>query len=318
MLQKKLIFTLAVALLATLVHPAADAEQRRVDETRVAKSDGFVEISVVRGNLDIEGWGRDEISVEGRLDEQTREFVFDTDGNGAVIAVRLPNNTNDWCCNEGSDLRIRVPENSHISVTTVSTEVDVSNISGGIELGGVSGDVTLVDVHNRVNVTSVSGEIQLRNADGKIRLKSVSGEVVAEDVRGEGSFKSVSGEVRIRNYDGELVTESVSGDIDLVDVVYSELRGSTVSGDVEVNGRMKENGLLEFDSVSGSLRAKFKGEVNARFDLQTRSGSVRNRLSEHEATKSRYVRDETLRMTLGDGSGEVMLETRSGDVIVTH
>ncbi|MEX0942533.1 MAG: DUF4097 family beta strand repeat-containing protein [Pseudomonadales bacterium] len=305
---------LGIALAATFAH----AERQSVDETRAVQSDGFVRIAVVRGNLKVEGWDRDEIRVRGELDERTREFIFDVQDENAFIEVRLPRSMNSWCCEDGSDLTIQVPTGSHVDVTVVSTDVTASNLTGSLKVGSISGDVRVSQADNRVDLTSVSGDLHLHAATGRIELRSVSGDLDAAGLNGTVRLQTVSGDIDARDSGEELVIESVSGDIDVVDLRFSRLSGHTVSGDSEILGELIEDGSLEFDSVSGSIRVGFKGNVNARFDVETGSGSIRNRISRDKPVASKYVRDETLRFVVGDGTGEVILSTRSGDIVISR
>ena len=94
---------LALALIAV----NANADRQRVDETRDAKADGFVKITVVRGDIRIEGWDRDAIQVRGELDEQMEEFIFEVKGDDAFIEVKLPRSIHSWCCENGSKLDTR-------------------------------------------------------------------------------------------------------------------------------------------------------------------------------------------------------------------
>lgn len=81
---------------------------------------------------------------------------------------------------------------------------------------------------------------------------------------------------------------------------------------------MLADGVVEFDSVSGTLSLSPGGDTNARFDVETGSGSIRNRLTNDKPSSSEYVRNEYLRFVTGDGNGEVIDNTRPGDIILTR
>ena len=89
-----------------------------------------------------------------------------------------------------------------------------------------------------------------------------------------------------------------------------------MSGDISIKGRMQPGGSLDFNSVSGSIRVAFKGDVDARFDLDTGSGSIRNRISDDKPAKSRFGGDQTLQFIKGNGKSEVTLSSRSGDIVL--
>jgi hypothetical protein len=94
------------------------------------------------------------------------------------------------------------------------------------------------------------------------------------------------------------------------------LSGHSESGDITVITRLLDEGSIEFANVSGSIALQLEGDINARFDLETGSGSISNKLSKDQPLISRYMGDESLQFTVGDGEGQVMLSTRSGDLLV--
>ena len=290
-----------------------------VDETKKANADGFVSINVVRGELRIEGWAKNEVRVSGKLDEKTKEFIFDVNGDQTVITVKIPRNNFSWgCCNEGSDLRIRVPEGSRLEIGVVSAEVSVTNILGGLDIGGVSGDLTIEQVRERIRIRNVSGQIELTDAKGRIRVKSVSGDIEVDNAHGPAQYHSISGSIILKDVSEELNLETVSGDIEVIDGVISSARGHTVSGDIDLEVTMLDRADIDFDTVSGSVRLRLGGDLDARYDMETASGSIRNRITDDKPSHSKYVRDEKLRFIIGDGDGEVIINSHSGDIVISR
>jgi hypothetical protein len=313
----KWMMSIAVLLISVCGAPVF-ADGKPVDETLPASAKGHVEISVVRGDLEVRGWDKDEIHVAGTLDEQMTEFVFDVDTDSAIIAVRVPRNTDHWCCDEGANLVIYVPEASQVNISSVSTDVRVHNVKGGLDVGGVSGDVDLENVHERVTVSSVSGDVDVNGAKGRVRLKSVSGDVHGVNIEGPMNIHSVSGDLMIRGAAGDVEVKTVSGDIDVQQLSFKELRGSTVSGDIEVGGEVFAGGIIECDTISGDIRLTFEGsDVSARFDLDTRSGSIQNRVNTERPAVAKNANRESLRMVVGAGEAEVVLHSRSGDIVIS-
>jgi hypothetical protein len=319
-LRHKLNHTGSALLLACLclaASPSGADERRAVDKTLPANPKGHVEISVVRGDLELLGWDKNEIRVSGLLDEEVREFTFDAGADSAAIAVQLPNNLDGWCCNAGSKLLVQLPAGSQVNISVVSTDIKARGIQGGIDIGSVSGDVILADVHDRVTVTSVSGDIEIRDASGRMRLKSVSGDIDGTSLDGPLVMNSVSGDLTLRQTKGDLQAQTISGDIELASIAVTELDSSTVSGDLAVSGTLSAGANLVGDSVSGDIRVKFDKDISARFDVQTRSGNIKNRVNDQRPTVAKSGSAETLRMVLGTGDGEVVLQSRSGDIVLT-
>jgi len=306
------------SLLALVMVVPLQADQKSVNESKKAAMDGRVRITIERGDLEVHGWDKNQILVKGKLDEKTKEFIFDVDGDDTVIAVKIPESRGGWGRANGSDLIIYLPRKSEVDIGSVSTDIKLEDLRGGIDLGTVSGDVTARNLSGRISLTSVSGEVDLRQAEGRIVAKSVSGNVDVRESKGDHRLNSVSGELLIRGAEGEFELTSVSGDLEILDVTFSRMNGGTVSGDVDIEATMLGGGRLDMESVSGSVRVEFLKPVDARFDLETASGRIVNRITDDKPRKSKYIRDEVLRFVVKSGKGEVTLSSRSGDVIVSQ
>jgi DUF4097 and DUF4098 domain-containing protein YvlB len=306
-----------VLVCGLLLVPTALADRQEVDETKAAELDGKVRIVVPRGEVDIQTWDRSEVRVSGLLDEQVERFTFDVRGDETRVEVKVPRNRR-WFDGRGSDLEVRVPMNSDLEISGVSTRVDVDGAHGMVEVGAVSGDINVKGGLRRVSLTTVSGEIELRDAEARIVARSVSGDIESYNSTGDSTYGTVSGNVLVEDGGNELTLESVSGDLEVNGTTFRQLVSQSVSGNVDVIGTLLDGGTVESTSVSGSIRLRLGDAVAAKFDIETASGDIRNRISEDRPRVGKYVRDQQLRFSTGDGEGRVTVSTRSGDVVVAH
>ncbi len=302
-----------VLIACLLCAPGAGADRRAVDETRPVDPDGKVTVKVVRGEVSIVAWDRNDVQVSGLLDEKTKEFIFSVDGDVTRIEIKLPKRLR-WLSGRGSDLTIRVPGASDLDISGVSTDVSTRGSQVGVEVGTVSGDIEVSGGEGRIALVTVSGEIELRDAAGRIRLTSVSGDIEVLHTRGNATYGTVSGNVLIEDSGEEVRVESVSGDVEILNSAFTRIGGHSVSGSIDIRGTMESGGSIDFGTVSGSVRLRLSGDIDASFDIETNSGRIRNRLTDDKPRVSKYTRDEKLRFTVGDGEGEILLSTRSGDI----
>ena len=276
-------------LLATTISAGEE-----VDIKHVAESDGSIRIINTRGEVDIHGWDENEIKIEGELDDLAEELVFEVDGPRTRIEVRLPRSNINW--GDGSDLEIYVPVNSSITFEGVSTDSTVENIRGGLRLRTVSGDVSIESVEELLMVKAVSGDVEITESSGKANISTVSGEIDIEAASMDITLDTVSGEI-----DAELDE-------------FSRLRANAVSGDITVAGKLVDGGNLDISSVSGDVRLSLASPVNASLTIETGpGGEIVNELSDHEPV-DKFPAHMELEALLGDGSGEIILRTVSGDV----
>ena len=176
--------------------------------------------------------------------------------------------------------RIFPQDDDHFSRTLSvgqSGALDLSNVSGDIEIRGGSGDEIIIEavkngdpslVSIDVSQTGDRVRVETRYTKGNkrasvdftvtvpsgtaISAKSVSGDVSVSAVGGEVRAESVSGDVTVMNTENLLLVKSVSGDVKVQSAgSLEDAEISSVSGDVHVDG-LKARGA-EVSSVSGDV-----------------------------------------------------------------
>jgi len=304
-------------VLSIILPLPAFADAERVDETKDVSATGNVAVNVVRGKVRLVGWDKPAVQVTGTLDTKAKAFIFDVNGDETIIEVKIDDGINGWFgSDEGSSLTVYLPSASRMEFDGVSTEVDVRGLDKSIEVNVVSGDITMVGGSSSVTVQSISGDLILNDSTGRVKVVTVSGDIESNSVTGVAHYTTVSGDIVAKDGGEEVLIETVSGDIEVVSGSVTTLGGHAISGDIAVRTRLLDSGSIEFASISGNIALRLEGDINARFSLETGSGSITNKLSTDQPAISRYMGDENLQFTVGDGRGQVSLSTRSGDLLL--
>ena len=171
-------------------------------------------------------------------------------------------------------------------------------------------DIT-VPAECAVDAQTVSGELSVEGVHGPIEIQTVSGDVRLEDVQGPMRLKSVSGDVDCRRYVGHLEGNAVSGD---VTIAASRLRSTqlhTVSGDVQIEGRLDPRKEHRFKTISGDVELAL-AEADASIEYRTASGDIECELPARIVRRGR----KEYGVVIGGGRGNVGVKTVSGDLTV--
>ena len=205
-----------------------------------------------------------------------------------------------------------------------SASVGVRSVSGNIELTGVKGEARL---------ETVSGDVTATNSGQLSRVKSVSGDVsVTEGASSEVlNLGTVSGNLIVKRLKARtLEVQTISGDLSLTDAACERVQAKSVSGDLRFGGPLVKTGRYEFTSHSGDVRLALQGSTGFEITATSFSGELRSdlRLSERQGDtdtvragdrENRHgPRRQELRGTFGDGSAIVVVQTFSGDLVVTN
>ena len=153
-----------------------------------------IQIDSMDGDLSLVGWEGDDILIKAD-DEELR---FTQDGE----LVRLS-------CND--DLSLRLPKGASISIKKITGDASIRGVVGGVELGEVSGDLSIRDV-NAIAIETVHGDLSLRGAKGDVSAKQIHGDASIRDVVGNVSLDSVADDLALRDVKGN-VSVNVAEDI---------------------------------------------------------------------------------------------------------
>ncbi|HEX3943899.1 MAG TPA: DUF4097 family beta strand repeat-containing protein [Rhizomicrobium sp.] len=285
---------LACALALLLPWQLANAATS-VDQHRPASPQGAVEIDNVAGMIDVQGWDKSEVAVTGTIGKDVERVDVSGDQNRTSVRVVLPNGQH-WHMSDGeAHLVIRVPTNSSVSATLVSSDLKISAVRGALELRSVSGNIT-GEGGGDVRANDVSGDIRFTaNAAKRIEAKAISGDIV----------------LTAGNTDIEATT--VSGDAHLTLGTVSRARFKTVSGNISATLAAAPDVQIDGESVSGDIKLEFAGEPAADYDVQTLSGDIDNCFGPRPV-EPRHGPGKRLAFKTGEGSGRVHLTSNSGEV----
>jgi DUF4097 and DUF4098 domain-containing protein YvlB len=171
----------AGALLFTAPFAQADSP---IDKRAPADPKGQVEISNTAGTVTVTGWDLNEVELTGTLGDGSERLDFVTTDKLTRIQVVLPGKT--WHVEE-SDLNVKVPAGSSVSVNTVSADIAVKGVSGAQRLQSVSANVETQAAADDVEIKTVSGDLTVNGTDqkGLLTVTTVSGNATVSHVAGE-------------------------------------------------------------------------------------------------------------------------------------
>ena len=210
-----------------------------------------------------------------------------------------------------ADVVVRLPAGRTVSVHLGAGEAVVSNVNGEV----------IVDVH--------AATVTTNNTKGRLTLDTGAGAVHVTDASGSTLIDSGSGQVEITRVSGQdLTIDSGSGAVTGSDVNVNDLNVDSGSGSIRLRNVTAKQ--IEIDSGSGSVDLDLAGDVDY---LKADTGSGRFVLTVPESLGAEVTiesgrhgldvdfpmtitrrNDDYVRGTIGDGKGEIRIDTGSGGV----
>lgn len=247
------------------------------------------------GEIEVQGWSRNQVEIEADLGSGVKELIFEVDGKQVLIEVEAPDRGGR---DIASDLVIRVPENSSLEISTVSADITIEDVKGKQLIETVSGDIDTVAYASNLGIESVSGDIDVQGDNKKSRIRA----------------DSVSGDIEFQSLDGDAEVDTVSGDVVVVDSRFENFEAAAVNGDIVFHAEMYGDRRMGFETVNGDIDIKFDGDISARFDIETFNGDIRNCFGPESVRTSKYAPGRELKFTQGGGDGRVVIRTLNGDL----
>ena len=175
------------ALLALFAIPAFASVTQEFHRTVPLSADGRVSLSNVNGDVEITGWGRNEVQIDAvktASDEQKlneMQIEVSNSSNSLDIETKYPHHLVNN--NPGSvHYTLHVPQNARIDkVNLVNGSLTVDKLSGEVKANLVNGKVHASDLAGTADLATVNGAIEANynslNNVREITLKSVNGSV---------------------------------------------------------------------------------------------------------------------------------------------
>jgi DUF4097 and DUF4098 domain-containing protein YvlB len=274
---------LAAARGATPIDRAVDADAR-----------GAIEVHNVAGSIEIRGWDQASVHVSGTLADNVERVDVRRDGNRVVVKVLMRQGASS---SEDTKLTIDAPRASSLEVGTVSASVSTRGIEGEQRLSSVSGSIDAETFASDLNVGSVSGDVTV-HGHGTVALAHAH---------------AISGSLRLTDVAGQVEAQAVSGSIEVAANQLDRATLNSISGRVSLSGALGAHTRAELTTTSGSLAMTFAGAAAADYDLTTFSGAI-NACFGPPLSEPRNGPQRQHRFREGDSDARVRANSMSGSI----
>ena len=290
----------ALYLAAALVSaaPVTAWAQQKVDVRRAVTRDVYVRLNGAFSSLKVIGWQKDSLVMTGSLPKESRFEPAMGGGSAPVPGVKFyiegPTTSN-----ASGSLELYVPVGATVWAKSGSATIDVTGITGGLDLNIVGGSITVNGNPRELNIESMDGSVMVSGAPTWMRAKTASGDVT------------------IRGSCTDLGVTTVSGTISVREGSFERTRLESVTGNVTFGAGVARAGSLLVDSHSGTIELQI-GKASLDIDATTITGSITNNVSTRRPTPGREGRGEELTLSLGTGEARATLRSFKGNIRLTR
>lgn len=266
-----------------------------VEIRRAATPDISVRISGTIGALRIIGSATDSLVLTGTIPRGARFDGFDAGKGieplrGAKMFIDVPD---DRALASGT-LELRVPAGARVWAKAGMSAIDVTGVTGGLDLNIVGGSIRVNASPRELNIESMDGTVTVDGNPSWLRVKTAAGDIVMNGSSEDAAFTSVSGTTRVGG--GR----------------FDRARLESVTGPIEFSGTPVRGGSLTFDSHSGRITLRLDHTAGAEIEANSIAGTIENQLTRQRPLTGRDGRGQELGTVIGGGGAHILVRTFKG------
>lgn len=265
--------------------------QTKVNRGLPLDATGAVRVYNLVGNVRVTGWTRDSVAVRGSLGKGNTLHM----GGGRAGIKMFVEGADDR--NPGpASIEVMVPARAKVWVKTATASIEVTGVTGSLDLYVVGGDIRVNGNPADVNAEAIDGSITIAGSPAWVRAKSASGDVLLDGTSSDVTVSTVSGKIE------------VSG------TRFEKAKFESVTGSIRFAGSFERGGLVNFDTHGGSIEIGIPAESPADFDVVSIAGAITNKLTSTRPAPGRYGRGAELSTSSGSGGTRVVVRSFKGPV----
>jgi len=305
--------------------PGDQQQTEKFSKTVPLAKGGSLDLANISGDIVVTGGAGDQVVIDavkrGKTAEDLKAVTIEVTATANRVEVRAQYPRERRNVNVSVDFTVSVPRGAGVRVHSVSGDLKLATIDGGLSAETVSGDVVITSAAQLENARSVSGDVTVESAgsDSDLSVESVSGDIVLKAVKARA-----------------IDTKSISGSVDLADVTCERVKANSISGDIVFGGPLAKGGRYVFQAHSGDITVYTDGKAGFEMNANTFSGDISSDLKivstfggEPPAGEpppgrgpghgpGRGGPGQRVRGTYGDGGAFLELNAFSGDVKIVN
>lgn len=284
----------ALVLASAMVSTRAHAQQR-VLVGHATMSTVSVRLFASVGDVHVIGWDRDSVEMAGTVPIGSRVELSTgapaERARGLKMFVEVPS---DQSGRDGR-LVLRVPRGARVWLKTGSADLDVTGVTGGLDLNVVGGSITVHGSPRELRAESMDGAVVVDGAPEWLRVKTATGDIVLHGGQDIGA-STISGAIR-----------STGGEVERV-------KFESTTGAVALASGLARAASVELETHSGAIDVELPLRAEIDVDAATMTGVIENRWGRARPEGGREGRGMTLTSASAGTGGRVVIRTFKGTI----
>ena len=171
--MRSLLHLLVLVTTAAMMAPEAARAQQKVDVRRSVTKDVYVRLNGAFSSLKVTGWQKDSLVMTGVLPKESRFEPAMGSSSAPAPGVKFYIEGASNAPISGS-LELFVPVGATVWAKSGSATIDVTGITGGLDLNIVGGSISVTGNPRELNIESMDGGVTVNGAPTWMRAKTAT------------------------------------------------------------------------------------------------------------------------------------------------
>lgn len=273
-IRTKILFLLGIAVLLAACDPEdwasfgdAHAFEKNFHYSYALKPGGRLDIENFNGSIEIAGWDRDEVQIDGVQYASTPELrdaiKVDVTATSDLIRIRTVRPI-ERRGNMGVRYVIKAPHKLDLDrISSTNGSMQVGDIDGRMRLHTTNGSVRTARVRGSLEAATSNGSVTVEDLDGSATLHTTNGRVIAEGIHGALDATSSNGGIQARLLKPEahrtVRLQTTNGSIDLTmdSLADNDIRAGTSNGGITVRLPSSAGAHIHAHTSHSSIQTDF-------------------------------------------------------------
>ncbi|MEO8334837.1 MAG: hypothetical protein ABI664_07685 [bacterium] len=286
---------LVVVALASAVPVASVHAQQKVMLGHAATPTVSIKLFAAVGEIRVVGWDRDSVEMSGVIPNGVKADMFAGSplerSKGMKMFVEAPAEQSG---REGK-LVLKVPRGARVWLKTGSADMEVSGVTGGLDLNVVGGSITVHDNPKEVRAESMDGSVTITGVPEWLRAKTATGDII---MRGG----------------ADIGASTISGTVRTTGGIVERAKLESTTGAIVFGSGLAHNASVELETHSGPIDILLGPRFDVEIDAATITGAIDNRWTKVRPVAGREGRGMTLLTSGGMGSAHIAARSFKGTV----
>jgi len=203
----------------------------------------------------------------------------------------------------------------NLAVDNYNGNLIIEEIEGTLIINSKYGNLDISQINKGVNIINYNGDIELNNLADSVYVNNKYGKITATEIGKDLNFSNYNGNIKLESIGGFIKTNITYGNLDISSAA-PRIKAYIYNGDVKIKKIIGGNPDIHIESKYGKVKLEIPFESSAKFDLQTKSGNIIQKIAPGKISSKNGIK--SMQGLIGSGQGTIIIKGDNTDIYLKN